>query len=298
MSVKISKLSEVHPSARLGQDVEVGPFCLIGPDVEIGDNCRLDSHVAIIGNTTIGSGNRFFANSVIGGEPQDVSYQESDTRVIIGDNNQFREGVTVNRGAEKEDHTTRIGNGNLLMANSHVAHNCHVYNNTILVNGVLLGGHVHVHDRAIVSGNTAVHHFATIGKLAFVSGVGRVNKDVPPYMLAAGNEDPRVVTINMVGMRRAGISESTIRAIKQTCRLLYRKNMRLPDVREKLHTDLDGIFPIELTALLNFVEKSAAGRVGRAREIMRDEKGKEVSPESGNSTDESTSIELNKRRAA
>lgn len=298
MSVNISKLSEVHPSARLGRDVEIGPFCLVGPDVEIGDNCCLDSHVTIIGNTSIGCGNRFFANSVIGGEPQDVSYQESETYVIIGDKNQFREGVTVSRGAEKEDHTTRIGNGNLLMANSHVAHNCHVYNNTILVNGVLLGGHVHVHDKAIVSGNTAVHHFATIGKLAFVSGVGRVNKDVPPYMLAAGNEDPRVITINIVGMRRDGMSESTIGVIKQACRLLYRKKLRLPDVREKLHADLDGIFPIELTALLNFVEKSQGGRVGRAREIMRDEKGNGIAPESANNTDETTSVELNERRAA
>ncbi len=297
MSTTISKRSEVHPSAQLGRDVEVGPFCLVGPDVEIGDNCKLDSHVAIIGHTKIGRGNRFFANSVIGGEPQDVSYQESDTKVVIGDNNQFREGVTVNRGAEKEDGITRIGNNNLLMANSHVAHNCHVYNNTILVNGVLLGGHVHVHDKAIISGNTAVHHFSTIGTLAFVSGVGRVNKDVPPYMLAAGNEEPRVVTINTVGMRRAGMADSTIHVIKQVCRMLYRKNMRLEDVREQLHTDRDGIFPIEVTALLKFIEDSQRGRVGRARELVRDAKGNDVSTEAANTTDEHTTA-TEKRRAA
>lgn len=271
MSAKISNLSDIHPSARLGSDVEVGPFCSVGPDVILGDACRLDSHVAIVGKTTIGSGNRFFPNCVIGGEPQDVSYRETDTELIIGNDNQFREGVTISRGAEKEDGTTQIGNNNLLMANSHVAHNCRVYNNVTLVNGVLLGGHVHVHDRAIISGNSAVHHFCTVGRLAFVSGVGRVMRDVPPFMLAAGNEHQRIITINHVGMRRANMSESTIAIIKQAFRLLYRKNLRLADVRQQLEEQLDGVFPFALTTLLKSVELQQRGRVGRAREAFRDQ---------------------------
>src|SRR5262249_33525040 len=139
---------------------------------------------------------------VIGAEPQDYSYSGSATRLEIGLGNTFREGVTVNRGAEKEDHVTRIGNGNLLMANCHVAHNCWLHNQVVLVNGVLLGGHVHVHDGAIISGNAVVHHFATLGTLSFVSGGCRVPADVPPYMLAAGCDNPRIINVNLVGMQR------------------------------------------------------------------------------------------------
>ena len=170
MPVKISHLSQVDPRAELGENVDIGPFCCVGPDVFLGNGCQLVSHVTITGHTTIGERNRFFPGAVIGAEPQDLSYDGAPTRVEIGHENVFREGVTVSRGAEKEDHTTRIGHQNMLMANSHVAHNCHVQNRVILVNGVLLGGHVHVHDGAIISGNCVVHHFSTVGMLAFVSG--------------------------------------------------------------------------------------------------------------------------------
>ncbi|MGV2336765.1 MAG UNVERIFIED_CONTAM: acyl-ACP--UDP-N-acetylglucosamine O-acyltransferase [Planctomycetaceae bacterium] len=230
METQISPLSHVDPAVRIGNGVVIGPFCLVGPDVEIGDNCVLMSHVVLTGRTRIGSGNRFWANCVIGGEPQDVSWKDSQTEIHIGDNNIFREGVTVNRGAEKEDGITRIGNHNMFMANSHVAHNCRVFNNVILVNGVLLGGHVHVHDNAIVSGNSVVHHFSTLGRLSFVSGGCRVPHDIPPFMLAAGSDDPSVRTINVVGMRRAGISNSTIDVIKEAFRLLYRRNRPVKEV--------------------------------------------------------------------
>src|SRR5579872_5064081 len=192
MAGYISPLAQVDPQAELGDDVYVGPFCLVGPDVRIGDRCQLDSHVVITGNSTIGADNRFFPHCVIGAEPQDYSYTGLPTRVEIGEGNTFREGVTVNRAAEKEDFVTRIGNSNLLMANCHVAHNCRLYDHVVLVNGVLLGGHVHVHDWAIVSGNTVVHHFATLGTISFVGGGCRVPTDVPPYMLAAGSDDPAI----------------------------------------------------------------------------------------------------------
>ncbi len=210
MPVKISHLSHVDPRAELGENVDIGPFCFVGPDVTLGDGCQLQSHVTIVGHTTIGERNRFFPGAVIGGEPQDVSYSGAPTRLEIGHENVFREGVTVNRGAEKEDHTTRVGHQNLLMANCHVAHNCHVHNRVILVNGVLLGGHAHVHDGAIISGNTAVHHFATVGMLAFVSGGSRVPHDIPPFMLASGSDNPSINTINLVGLRRSGMTEESI----------------------------------------------------------------------------------------
>ncbi len=270
MATTISPLAHVDEKAQLGENVSVGPFCFVGPNVTLGDGCILDSHVTLTGHTTIGESNRFWPNSVIGAEPQDYSYNDgAPTEVVIGDNNQFREGVTVNRGAEKEDGITRIGNSNLLMANAHVAHNCRLYNHTMLVNGVLLGGHVHVHDRAIISGNSVVHHFATVGTLAFVSGGCRVPTDIPPYMMSAGSDNPQIRTVNLIGMKRAGIPIEAIKTIRQAQRLLYREHKPLAAIKEHFQQELEGIFPIELVTLLDAIEKQRAGRMGRAREAAR-----------------------------
>ena len=273
MESRISPLAEVHVSAQLSTGVEIGPFCVVGPDVIIGKGTVLQSHVVITGKTTLGDRNRLFPGCVLGGEPQDISFQDADTRLVIGHDNIFREGVTVNKGAEKEDGCTRIGNGNMFMANSHVAHNCRIFDRVILVNGVLLGGHVHVHDGAIVSGNTGVHHFSTLGRLCFVSGGCRVPHDVPPFMLAAGSDNPTLKTINMIGMRRAGISETVIQTIRDAFRLLYRKRRPLDEVRMHFEETLSGVIPIELGQLLQFVENQRAGKWGRAREVVRDQQG-------------------------
>lgn len=270
MPTTISPLSQVHPSAEIGRDVTIGPFCLIGPHVKLGDDCVLESHVSLIGHCRIGKRNRFLQNVVIGGEPQDKSYDaDAPTGVSIGNDNMFREGVTVNRGAEKEDHWTHLGSRNLLMSNAHVAHNCRVGDDTMLVNGVLLGGHVHVQDRAIISGNTVVHHFTTVGTLAFVSGGCRVVRDLPPYMLAAGNDSPEVKTINIVGMRRAGIEESTIRLVKRAHRLLYREHKKNAELRAIFEEELSGDIPIELEKLLVELELTTKGTNGRGREAFR-----------------------------
>ena len=269
MPTRISHLAQVDPRAELGDDIEIGPFCVVGPHVILGDGCILENNVTIVGRTQVGRGNRFSPNCVIGGPPQDISYFEAPTRLIIGDDNLFREGVTVNRGAEKEDHTTRIGHRNMFMSNSHVAHNCHIFDNVILVNGVLLGGHVHVHDGAIVSGNSVVHHFSTIGTLAFVSGGCRVPHDIPPYMLAAGSDNPSIVTINLVGVQRARIGQGAIRLLKQAHRLLYREHKKVDAVRAALEAELDGPLPKELTTLLDFVEAQQRGKLGRGREAFR-----------------------------
>lgn len=265
----ISPLSQIDPRAEIGEDVEIGPFCLVGPHVKLGDGCKLDSHVVLTGHTTIGERNRFFPGSVIGGEPQDIGYCGSATKVEIGDDNLFREGVTVNRGADKEDGVTRIGHRNFLMANTHVAHNCHVFSNVILCNGSLLGGHVHVQDYSIVSGNSVVHHFATLGTGCFIAGGCRAPQDVPPYMLAAGSDKPEIVTVNIVGMRRRGISEHAITLVRQAHKLIYREHMKLEEVREQFMEKTDGVLPIELMTLLNFCEQSASGKNGRARESFR-----------------------------
>lgn len=266
---RISPMAVIDPRAEIAADVEIGPFCVIGPDVKIGAGCKLDNHVVMTGHTTIGCNNRFHSHCVIGGEPQDYSYSGAPTYLQIGNDNTFREGVTVNRGAEKEDWVTRIDNHCLLMSNAHVAHNCHLHDNVILVNGVLLGGHAHIHDGAIVSGNAAIHHFATVGTLAFVGGMSRVTVDVPPYMLHNGNEDQRIVTINLVGLQRRGIPTETIQLLKRAHRLLFRELGRVCDVRQTFLNDLSGTLPPELHTLFDFIERQQAGKSGRAGEVRR-----------------------------
>ena len=270
MPAQISPLSQVDPRARLADDVEIGPFCIVGPHVTLGEGCRLEGQVTLTGHTTIGARNHFFPATVVGGPPQDLGYSGSATRVEIGDDNVFREGVTINRGADKEDGLTRIGDRNYLMANSHVGHNCHIFNNVTLCNGVLLAGHVHVHDFAIVSGNSVVHQFATLGTGSFVSGGCRAPQDVPPYMLSAGSDKPEIVAINVVGMRRRGVSENSIRLVKQAFKLLFRRHVKLDDARATLIEQSAGALPIELVTLLKFVEWSAQGKNGRGREAIRD----------------------------
>jgi len=269
MARTISPRAEIDHRAQIADDVAIGPFCVIGPDVTLGPGCRLDSHVTIIGHTAIGAGNRFFPNCVIGAEPQDYAFSGAPTRVEIGEANVFREGVTVHRGAEKEDGITRIGNRNLLMANSHVAHNCHLHDNVVLVNGVLLGGHVHVHDYAIISGNAVVHHFATLGTLSFVSGGCRVPNDVPPYMLAVGSDDPRILTVNLVGMQRRGIPAETINRVRRVHRLVFREFKTLDSVRDELLEESSGSLPIEVLRLLDFLDRQKDGRQGRQGEARR-----------------------------
>lgn len=266
MSTNISNLSYVDPKAEIGEDVSIGPFCHVGPHVRIGKGSVLDSHVSITGHTNIGERNRFFPTSVIGAEPQDAGYSGAPTRLEIGDDNLFREGCTVHRGAEKEDHCTRIGNRNTFLCNSHVAHNCHIFDNVTLVNGVLIGGHVHVHDRAIISGNTVVHQFCTIGTLAFITGAARATIDVPPYMICTGSDEFRVRTVNMVGMQRAGISESSVAAVRRAHRLIYRKNKKLDEVREIFSQELEGVIPFALNALFEHLESIKGSKAGRGRE--------------------------------
>ena len=265
----ISPLSEIHGDSRLAANVTVGPFCVIGPHVSIGPGTRLDSHVTIVGHTTIGRGNRFFPGSVIGADPQDKSYRATGTRLEIGDDNVFREGVTINRGSEKEDGCTRVGSRNLMMANAHVAHNCHVHDDVTLTNAVLLGGHVHVHDRATLSGNTAVHHFTTIGTLSFTAGCCRLIRDLPPYMQAAHTDRPRVVAVNTVGLKRAGFAAETILLLRRAFFQLFRKHRPLPEVRAEFDQEFNGELPFELTNLFDFIHEQEQGRNGRAREIYR-----------------------------
>lgn len=270
MAVKISPFSVVETGAELDSDVEIGPFCLVGSGVKIGSGTVLRSHVSITGHSTIGRDNQFFANCVIGEEPQDISYQGSRTEVVIGNCNTFREGVTVHRGAEKEDRVTRIGNGCYLMATSHIAHNCLLGDGIIVGNATMFGGHVHIQDHAVISGNCVVHHFCRIGTMSFIGGASRVTRDVPPYLLAVGSDDFQVSSVNLVGIQRRGVEKSTIQLLRRAHRLMYREFKSVEATREIFVAALGATLPPELEHLLSFVAEQDQGKNGRGRERTRE----------------------------
>lgn len=255
--------NSIDPRAEIDDEVIIGPYCVIGPKVRIGRGTRLENNVTLMGSVTIGHDNHIYPNTVIGGEPQDISYTGSDTKVVIGDNNIIRECVTINRASEKEEGVTRIGDHNFLMACSHVAHDCQLGNHIIAANGTLLAGHVHVHDHASFSGAVAVHHFATIGSYAFVAGLSAVRHDVPPYMLAEGYP-ARPRCINAVGLKRNDFSPQVIHALAEAHRLLYRSKVGLENAWEILRAN--GLLVPQVNHLLAFVQGQHEGQHGRGRE--------------------------------
>jgi UDP-N-acetylglucosamine acyltransferase len=266
MAANVAEHAVIDPRAEIDLDVEIGPFCVIGPHVRIARGTRLENNVTVMGHVTIGRENHIYPGVVIGGAPQDVSYRGSETQVIIGDSNCFREGVTINRATEKEDGVTSIGNHNFLMACSHVAHDCRLGDHIIIANGSLLGGHVHVHDHASISGAVGVHHYATIGSYSFVSGMSRVLHDVPPFMLVDGHPT-RPRCINVVALKRKNFSPDAIESLAEAHRLLFRAKVGLDHARDILRGN-DQLTP-EVGQLLGFIEHQQEGKHGRARERRR-----------------------------
>lgn len=266
MATRISPMACVDPAAKIDDDVEIGPFCVVGAHVRIGRGTRLMSSVNLIGHVTLGRDNVVYPGVVIGGEPQDISYGGSDTQVVIGDGNTIREGVTINRGSEKEDGITRIGNKNFLMACSHVAHDCKLGSQIIIANGSLLGGHVHIDDYASISGAVAVHHYTSIGSYSFIGGLSRVLHDVPPFMLCEG-APARPRCINIVALKRHEFSAHVIDCLAEAHRLLYRAKVGLDPAREILRGN--GQLVPQVNELLAFIEGQQEGRHGRGRESRR-----------------------------
>jgi len=268
MSTYIAEAACVDPRAEIAEDVEIGPYCVIGPDVRIGRGTRLVSHVTVLGHVTIGEFNQLSPFCVIGGEPQDLSYRGAPTRVEIGDYNVIRESVTVNRATEKEDGVTRVGNYNYLMACTHLAHDVKMGDHVVMANGTIIGGHTHIESHASLSGNVAVHHFATIGRYSFVGGASRIYHDVPPYMLVDGNPS-RVRCINQVGLKRNRFAPEEIASLSEAHRLLYRAKMGLQHAREILTSNAGGQLTQPVEILLKFIEAQHAGKHGRGRERWR-----------------------------
>ena len=252
MSTQIHATACVDPKAELGANVRVGPNCLVGPDVVIGDNCELISHAVVTGRTTMGSGNRVFPFSSIGQEPQDLKYHGEESEVIIGDNNIFRENVTVNAGTEGGGMVTRLGNGNLLMAYTHVAHDCILGNGIVLANCATLAGHVEVDDNAIIGGLSAIQQFVRIGRLAMIGGMSGVTKDVPPFCLVAGGYRAGLCGLNIVGLKRRGYSLERVALLKEVYRLLLqeggKREARLDAANEAAQADEDALRLIEFIA--------------------------------------------------
>ncbi|PJA32278.1 MAG: acyl-[acyl-carrier-protein]--UDP-N-acetylglucosamine O-acyltransferase [Zetaproteobacteria bacterium CG_4_9_14_3_um_filter_53_7] len=223
MSTLIHPTAIVDSEAELGIGVTIGPYCVIGPDVVIGDRCELMSHVVVTGHTSMGSGNRVFPFTSIGQIPQDLKYHGEDSQVIIGNNNQIRENVTINAGTEGGGMVTRLGDHNLLMAYTHIAHDCILGNHIVLANCSTLAGHVEVDDQAIIGGLSAIQQFVRIGSLAMIGGMSGVTKDVPPYCLVAGGYRSGLSGLNLVGLKRKGYNLEQISHLKEVYRILLQE---------------------------------------------------------------------------
>lgn len=255
--VNVSDAAQVHPKAQLGRDVTIGPYSIVGENVVVGDGTTIGSHVIIEGWTEIGPQNRIHHFAVLGTPPQDLKWRGARSWLRIGARNTIREFATLNRATD-EGEETRLGDDNLIMSYVHVAHNCVVESGAILANAVNLAGHVHVEERAIVGGVTPVHQFVRIGRHAMIGGGCRVPKDVPPYLLAAGNP-LRAVGINQVGLERRGFTEQAMGAIKEAFRLLYRAGLNRSQAIDRIR---GGVFACpEVDHLIRFFEESQRGTI-------------------------------------
>jgi UDP-N-acetylglucosamine acyltransferase len=234
MATRVHPGAIVEPGAKLGDGVVVGPFCYIGDGVEVGDGTEFGPHCSVLGPTRIGARNRFVGHCAVGGEPQDKKFAGEHVELVIGDDNTFREFVTLNRGTGNGGGVTRIGDRNWMLAYVHVAHDCDVGNDCIFSNNATLAGHVTVGDHVILSGFAGVHQFCRIGAHAFVGMGAFVNGDVPPFVMVAQEDYGRPRGINAEGLKRRGFDAARVSAIKRAYRALYVAGGSLEDARLKL----------------------------------------------------------------
>lgn len=251
----------IHPSAIIdstaviGKNVTVGPWTTIGPDVDIGDGCHISSHVVIKGPSNLGKNNKIYQFSTVGEDTPDLKYKGEPTRLVIGDNNTIREGVTIHRGTIQDKNETRIGDNNLLMAYAHVGHDCLVGSNIIMGNNSAIAGHVEVGDWAIISGYSLIHQFVSLGPHCFIGPAAFVYHDVPAYVTAFGSPaEPR--TINREGLKRRDFSIEQIALANKAYKILYRRGLQL-DEALKLIAELGD--DVVISMLLQSLERSTRG---------------------------------------
>jgi UDP-N-acetylglucosamine acyltransferase len=253
LSSSIHPTALVDPGAEIGGDVTIGPFAVVERDVMIADGCSIGAHAVIRRYTRMGPRCRVWEHAMLGGEPQDVKFTDRPSSLEIGADNLIREGVTIHR-ATHEGGATRIGNGNFLMANCHIAHECTIGDLTIIANGALLAGHVSIGDRAFISGNVVIHQFARVGTLAMVGGLARISLDCLPYVITEGSP-ARARGLNVVGLRRAGLDADRIRTLKQAFRTLARPGRLLEDALAELNASASP----EVATLVQFARESPRG---------------------------------------
>jgi len=245
----------VHSRAKIGAVCEIGPYCVVGEHVVLGDGCRLHSHVVVDGHTRLGRNNEIFPFASIGLKTQDLKWNAGTTFTEIGDNNTFREYVTIH-SATGDGEVTRVGSHNHILAYCHIAHNVAVGDQVIISNVGTLAGHVIVEDHAVIGGLAAIHQFCRIGKMSIIGGCSKVVQDVPPFMLADGN--PAVTkTINKVGLDRNGVAEVTQTALKQAYKILFREGLTVSNALARIGTELPPL--PEIQHLVKFVRASERG---------------------------------------
>jgi len=253
---------EIHPSAlvsphaELASDVKIGPYSIIGDRVTIGQNTVIDSHVVIEGPTQIGERNRIYPFVSIGSPPQDVEYKGEETRIVIGDDNIIREYVTINRATTKQEWVTVVGHRNYIMTYAHIAHDCKLGNEIVMSNVATLAGHTVIGDNATLGGLVAVHQFVRIGAHAFIGGMSGIDKDVPPFMMAAGLK-AKLYGVNQKGLNRLGFSKETIGDLKRAYKIIWRDNRRISEGISQVRKEIES-FP-ELEILLDFLNNPARG---------------------------------------
>jgi UDP-N-acetylglucosamine acyltransferase len=255
MSPLIHPTAIVDKKAEIAKDAEIGPFAIVGPGCVVGAGCVIEARATLQEFVRLGSDVRVGIGSVLGGKPQDLKFRDEVTHVEIGDHTVIREYVTINRGTTQSFKTT-VGSHCFLMSYVHLAHDCHVGNNVIMANGTQLAGHVTVEDYVIFSGLCAVHQFSKVGRHAFVGGMARVAKDVPPFVKAVGNPI-KLFGLNSVGLRRRGFSEEVVVELKKAYRLLFRSELNVSQALEQAVRELKPFD--EVKAMIEFVETSGRG---------------------------------------
>ena len=247
----------IDPSAKVPASCMVGPHCTIGAHVELGESCELISHVTIHGPAKIGARNRFFPFCAIGGEPQDLTYKGEPTRLEIGDDNLFREFVTVNRGTVKGGGLTRVGSHTLIMAYAHIAHDCVVGDHVIMANAATLAGHVTIQEWASVGAFSAVHQFDVVGAHAYIGGGTIVTRDVLPFSKTVAPRDAKAYGVNSIGLERRGFSKERIQKIQKAFRILLNSKLNTTQALEELKASGDQ--GEDVAMLIAFIEKSDRG---------------------------------------
>ena len=252
----ISNQSEIDPKAEIDECVTIGPWCIVGPGVRIGSGTVIESHVVIRANTTIGTNNRFYQFCSVGEDPADKKFEGEETWLEIGDDNVFREGVTLHRGTGAGGGCTKIGDDNLMMAYGHVAHDCVVGSHTVFANNVGLCGHVIIDDWAILGGYAGVNQFLTVGAHAMIGGMTHISNDVPAYMIVSGRP-ATVRSVNTIGLERRGFDKESIAEIREAFKILYKRNYSLQEAIDQIRVLSENCAP--LATLVASLESSKKG---------------------------------------